>query len=95
LSIKDETFRRLWAAHAVREKTSGRKLINHPVAGELDLRYQTLTVPGSPDLALVTYLAERGSPAAERLALLASWTAEAGPSAQGPRAMPETIQSDT
>jgi hypothetical protein len=42
-------------------KTFGRKLLNHPLVGELDLRYETLTVPASPDLALVTYLAEPGS----------------------------------
>ena len=96
LSIKDETFRRLWASHAVKEKTSGHKLINHPLAGDLDLQYQTLTVPGSHDLALVTYLAEPGSPAAERLTLLASWTAEGvPPSAESPRAMPAAIPNDT
>jgi transcriptional regulator with XRE-family HTH domain len=77
LSIADETFRRLWAAHDVKEKTFGRKLINHPIVGELDLRYETLALPGDPDLLLVTYLAETGSPTADRLALLASWTADA------------------
>jgi MmyB-like transcription regulator ligand binding domain len=76
LSIADETFRALWAGHDVKEKSFGRKLINHPLVGELDLRYETLALPGDPDLLLVTYLAEVGSPTAERLALLASWTAD-------------------
>jgi transcriptional regulator with XRE-family HTH domain len=76
LSIADETFRRLWAAHEVKEKTFGHKLINHPLVGELELSYETLALPGDPDQLLVTYLAEPGSTTAERLALLASWTAE-------------------
>jgi PAS domain-containing protein len=75
LSIADATFRTLWAAHDVKEKTFGRKLINHPLVGELDLRYETLALPGDPDQLVVTYLAETGSTTAERLALLASWTA--------------------
>lgn len=76
LSIADETFRTLWAAHAVKEKTFGRKVIDHPVVGRLDLRYETLALPGDPDLTLVTYLAEEGSTTADRLALLGSWTAD-------------------
>lgn len=62
-----------------------------PVAGDLDLRYQTLIVPGSAGLTLVTYLAEPGSPAAERLVLLASWaalTATCRARATRPRAFP-------
>jgi transcriptional regulator with XRE-family HTH domain len=77
LSIADETFRALWAAHDVKEKTFGRKLINHPLVGELELRYETLALPGDPDQRLVTYLADTGSATAQRLALLASWTADA------------------
>jgi transcriptional regulator with XRE-family HTH domain len=77
LSIADETFRALWAAHDVKEKTFGRKLINHPLVGELELRYETLALPGDPDQLVVTYLAEAGSTTAERLGLLASWTAPA------------------
>jgi len=76
LSIADETFRSLWAAHDVKEKTFGRKLINHPLVGELDLHYETMALPGDPDLLLVTYLAEAGSTTADRLTLLASWTAD-------------------
>jgi transcriptional regulator with XRE-family HTH domain len=95
LSIQDDTFRRLWAAHAVKDKTAGRKLIRHPLAGELDLRYQTLAVPGRPGLTVVTYLAEPGSPTAERLALLASWTAgTASPGPESPRTSPAASRAD-
>ena len=75
LSLADPVFRELWAAHEVQEKTHGRKLVDHPVVGRLDLRYETLALPGDPDQVLVAYLAEPGSATAERLALLASWAA--------------------
>jgi transcriptional regulator with XRE-family HTH domain len=79
LSTADETFRTLWSTHTVKAKTFGSKVINHPVVGELDLRYETLALPGDPDLTLVTYLGEPDSPTADRLTLLASWTAADSP----------------
>ncbi|MFD7450290.1 helix-turn-helix transcriptional regulator [Kitasatospora sp. NPDC059827] len=78
LSVRSEEFRRLWADHLVREKTSGVKLLRHPLVGDLDFGFETLAVQGSPDQVLVAYTAAPGSPTAQRLALLASWTA-AGP----------------
>ncbi|MFI1098624.1 helix-turn-helix domain-containing protein [Streptomyces sp. NPDC020917] len=75
LSVKSEDFRRLWADHLVKEKTFGVKRIDHPVAGELELAYETLALPGDPDQTVVVYCAPAGSPTAERLALLASWAA--------------------
>ncbi|WP_306334406.1 helix-turn-helix transcriptional regulator [Streptomyces sp. KL118A] len=75
LSVKSEDFRRLWADHQVKEKTHGVKRINHAVVGELVLPYETLTLPGDPDQLMVVYTAEPGSESADRLSLLASWTA--------------------
>ncbi|MFJ9695806.1 helix-turn-helix transcriptional regulator [Kitasatospora sp. NPDC101183] len=75
LSLRSEEFRRLWADHVVREKTSGVKLVHHPLVGELDFGFETLEVNGSPGQILVAYTAEPGSPTAQKLALLASWTA--------------------
>lgn len=75
LSMKDDTFRTLWAEHTVLEKTYGAKLINHPVVGELDLAYESLRPSGDPDLTLAMYTAPAGSPTEERLRLLASWAA--------------------
>ncbi|CAL9627545.1 hypothetical protein SUDANB95_05968 [Actinosynnema sp. ALI-1.44] len=75
LSMKDETFRTLWAQHAVLEKTHGSKLFRHPVVGDLDLDYEMLALPGDPDVNLAVYTAKEGSPSAERLRLLASWAA--------------------
>jgi transcriptional regulator with XRE-family HTH domain len=74
LSVKSEDFRRLWAGHA-KKKTHGVKRISHPVAGELHLAYETLALPDDPGQSLITYTAPPGSETAERLAVLASWTA--------------------
>jgi transcriptional regulator with XRE-family HTH domain len=72
LSVKSEDFRRLWADHTVREKNFGRKVIRHPLVGELTLDYESLLVTGSDQL-IVTYTAEPGSPTQEALQFLASW----------------------
>ncbi|MEU9042461.1 MULTISPECIES: helix-turn-helix transcriptional regulator [unclassified Kitasatospora] len=75
LSVRSEEFGRLWADHLVREKTHGVKLVRHPLVGDLEFGYETLGVNGSPDQLLVVYTAPVGSPTAQKLALLASWTA--------------------
>ncbi len=89
LSVRSEEFRRLWADHQVKEKTHGSKLIQHPLVGELTFGYETLAVAGAADQVLITFTAPAGSPTAQKLALLASWTAgdvaATGPRATGPR----------
>ncbi len=75
LSTRSETFRRLWADHNVRSHGTGTKRFNHPVVGELTLAYEELAITAEPGLALFIYTAEPGTPAAERLRLLASWGA--------------------
>ncbi|MCX4448770.1 helix-turn-helix transcriptional regulator [Streptomyces sp. NBC_01789] len=81
LSVRSEDFRRLWADHQVKAKTYGVKRMAHPVVGALTLPYETLAVPGEPELSLVVYTPEPGSETAERVALLASWSAD-GPQEQ-------------
>ena len=54
-------FRRLWSSHHVHEKSHGRKALRHPVAGDLDLEYESFAVPGSPGHMLVVYTAPAGS----------------------------------
>lgn len=76
LSTRSELFRTLWAAHNVRTHGSGKKRFVHPVAGELTLVYEELAITAEPGQVLLIYSAEPGSPSAERLRLLASWTAE-------------------
>ncbi|MEV1022382.1 helix-turn-helix transcriptional regulator [Streptomyces sp. NPDC050264] len=75
LSLASADFRRLWADHQVREKSYGAKRMVHPVAGELALPYETLTVTGEPDQKLVVYTPEPGSVTEERLRMLGSWAA--------------------
>ncbi|WP_306186168.1 helix-turn-helix transcriptional regulator [Streptomyces sp. MK5] len=77
LSVKSEDFRRLWAAHDVKEKSHGVKRLRHPLAGEMDLRYESFKLADDADQSMVLYHAEPGSPSAEALRLLASWGADA------------------
>ncbi|MDX2389677.1 MULTISPECIES: helix-turn-helix transcriptional regulator [unclassified Streptomyces] len=78
LSVKSEEFRRLWAAHTVADKkTHGVKRLRHPVVGELVLPFETLALPDDPAQFLVTYHAVPGSPSADALRLLSSWSAPA------------------
>jgi len=73
LSTRSEEFRVLWAAHNVRQHTSGTKRLHHPVAGDLDLGFEALQLPGDSGLTLVVYTAQPGTPTAAALAFLASW----------------------
>lgn len=77
LSLKSESFRRLWARHDVRQKTHETKRFHHRLVGELTLHYESLTVNSAPGQQLVVYQAEPGSPSEQALALLGSLTAEA------------------
>jgi transcriptional regulator with XRE-family HTH domain len=79
LSTRSETFRRLWGAHDVRTHGAGTKRFTHPLVGELSLAYEELAITAEPGLVLMIYTAEPGSPSAERLGLLAAWTADQHP----------------
>lgn len=76
LSTRSDDFRRLWAAHDVRTHGAGTKRFHHPVAGELILAYEELALTAEPGNVMLIYTAEPGSPSAERLRLLASWSAQ-------------------
>lgn len=76
LTTRSETFARLWSAHDVRTHGGGTKRFHHPVVGELTLAYEELAVTAEDGLALLIYTAEPGSPSAERLQMLASWSLE-------------------
>jgi transcription regulator MmyB-like protein/helix-turn-helix protein len=76
LSTRSDEFRVRWAAHNVRQHTSGGKRLRHPVAGELELAYQVLELPGEPGLTLNVYTAQPDSPSQEGLRFLASWADE-------------------
>jgi transcriptional regulator with XRE-family HTH domain len=77
LSVKSETFRRLWATHDVKEKGHGVKRMRHPLVGDLTLAYETLHLPDDAEQYLCVYHAEPGSPSADALRLLANWGTDA------------------
>ncbi|OBH84280.1 transcriptional regulator [Mycobacterium scrofulaceum] len=75
LSTCSEVFRQRWASHDVRVLRSGRKRVHHPIVGRLDLDYESMELAAEPDLHLNVYTAAAGTPAADGLAVLASWAA--------------------
>jgi hypothetical protein len=79
LSTRSEEFRVRWAAHDVRFHRAGTKRLHHPVVGELELSYETLTLDADDGLRLALYTAEPGSASQQALDLLASWTATPDP----------------
>jgi hypothetical protein len=77
LSTRSATFRTRWAAHHVRHHRTGVKHLHHPVVGDLILTYESMELTADQGLRLNAYSAEPGSPSADALHLLASWTATA------------------
>ena len=60
-------FCKHWSQHEVRGTTDGLKHLFHPDLGELCLEYTSLAVPGYPDMYLVAYTTEKGSPEERKL----------------------------
>ncbi len=75
LSTQSPTFRQRWASQDVRYHRSGRKRLNHPVVGLLDLDFEAMPLASDPGLQLNIYTAAEGTPTADALKLLASWDA--------------------
>ncbi|MEV6108869.1 helix-turn-helix domain-containing protein [Streptomyces sp. NPDC051940] len=69
LTMGSAEFAALWARHPVRDCTSGVKAFHHPVVGEFELSFETLTLPEGH--RVLAYSAERGSGAEAALRLLA------------------------
>jgi hypothetical protein len=63
----------------VRFHRTGTKRLLHPIVGELELSYETLTLDADDGLRLALYTAEAGSASQQALDLLASWTATPAP----------------
>ena len=80
LSTRSGDFRQRWAKHDVHRHSRGRKVINHPAAGLLDVTYNDFTLPGDPHISITTYTAEPGSQSADNLTLLAAWADTQTPS---------------
>ncbi|GAB3689352.1 helix-turn-helix transcriptional regulator [Saccharopolyspora tripterygii] len=75
LSARSALFRQRWASHDVRLHRSGRKRMQHPVVGDLELDVESMELPAEPGLLLNVYTAPAGTPTADALALLTSWAA--------------------
>ncbi|WP_086844288.1 helix-turn-helix transcriptional regulator [Amycolatopsis kentuckyensis] len=75
LSTRSDEFRGRWGAHNVRRHGTGVKRFHHPIVGDVTLTWEAMAMAAEPGLTLVVYTAEPGSPSAEGLELLASWTA--------------------
>ncbi|MFD3539569.1 helix-turn-helix transcriptional regulator [Streptomyces sp. NPDC058662] len=79
LSVKNEEFRRLWAAHTVADKTHGVKQLRHPLVGAMSLTFETLRLPDDPEQSLVVFHPAPGSASEDALRLLSSWTSAPPP----------------
>ena len=79
LSTRSEAFRVRWATHNVRFHRTGTKRLHHPIVGELELSYETLTLDADDGQRLALYTAEPDSASQQALDLLASWTATPEP----------------
>jgi hypothetical protein len=74
LAMHSQEFRELWAHHDVKEKSFGYKALSHPLVGRMDMGYESFPLTGEKDMLLIMYVPQPGSAAAEKLALLASWS---------------------
>ncbi|WP_328293920.1 helix-turn-helix transcriptional regulator [Kineococcus sp. NBC_00420] len=82
LSTRSELFRQHWAAHDVKFHRSGKKRLNHPAVGMLDLDFESVELPSEPGLRVNIYTAAADTPTADGLKLLVSWAASREPAAR-------------
>ncbi|MDR7385571.1 helix-turn-helix domain-containing protein [Promicromonospora iranensis] len=79
LSLASPTFREAWARHDVMAREGTAVTLDHPEVGALTLNREKLAVGGAPGLTLVVYHADAGTAAADKLQMLASYSAPARP----------------
>lgn len=72
----DPEFASWWNAHAVEPRTSGMKVLRHPVVGELHLDWMALTWNTVPDWQLIAWKSPAETPTHQRLQLLARHSKE-------------------
>ena len=70
LSERSQSFRQLWERHDVVTRDTELALLQHPVAGPLQLHLERLSVVGMPEQGLVIYHPTAGSEDARRLTRL-------------------------
>jgi transcriptional regulator with XRE-family HTH domain len=77
LATQSEVFTRLWASHDVTKYQHGAKRYHHPLVGDLTFGFESFEVPTDPELTMLVYTVQPGSPTQEALRILESWTTEA------------------
>lgn len=82
LAVRDADFRVWWADHDVYTRDHGSKQYRHPLVGELELGYEAFSPVGDPEVVFGMHTVEQESASAAALALLASWSATDGRSAE-------------
>lgn len=70
-------FATWWREHRVYQRTYGTKRLRHPIAGELTISYESLSLPGDVDQTLFVYTTEAGTASRQAMDLLASWVSSA------------------
>jgi transcriptional regulator with XRE-family HTH domain len=73
LTTRSETFRELWNAGNVEQRSSGAKSFRHPALGVLRLHYHHFVPVDEPRQRLVTFTPEGQSATEAALQLLAGW----------------------
>jgi transcriptional regulator with XRE-family HTH domain len=76
LSVHEAQFRQWWADHHVATRGTGTKHLRHPVVGDLHLDWNAVTWGADPDLQIIVWTAEPGSPTHDALRLLSLWAAD-------------------
>jgi hypothetical protein len=81
LATRSTEFRTRWATNDVRTHRAGTKTFRHPLIGEVSLPYETLRIDSASGQILTVYAPRPGTPEADAIRLLASWTAGNNPTA--------------
>ncbi|GAA2435031.1 helix-turn-helix transcriptional regulator [Actinomadura vinacea] len=71
--LDGEEFATRWASQNVHRHSTGTKSVNHPAVGRMDLPYENLYLAADPDLSVLVFNPEPGTPAHDSLKLLAIW----------------------
>ncbi|MFD0377379.1 helix-turn-helix transcriptional regulator [Streptomyces sp. NPDC127112] len=77
LTGRSPEFRALWAEQEVADRITGDYLMRHPEVGELTLTFESFRSAADPDISLIAYTAEPGSPSEAALRALAALSSAA------------------
>ena len=75
LSVRSDSFRRLWARHDIQVPAARSTIFDHPLVGPLELQPERLAILGTEGQLLIVCHAEPGSPSERALLRLAGMVA--------------------